>query len=53
VVPFQSKGTDGAQIAGPIMRTVMQSALPQGSVQQPCTVASPPPSVFASAPAGG
>jgi penicillin-binding protein A len=49
VVPLQSKGTDGAQIAGPIVRSVMQAALPQGSVQQPCTVAPPPASVFASA----
>ncbi|HEY6426598.1 MAG TPA: penicillin-binding transpeptidase domain-containing protein [Acidimicrobiales bacterium] len=53
VVPSQSKGTDGAQIAGPIVRAVMQSALPPGSVQQPCTAQSPPASVFASAPAGG
>jgi penicillin-binding protein A len=52
VVPLQYKGTDGAQVAGPIVRAVMQAALPQGSVQQPCTVASPPASVFAAAPAG-
>jgi peptidoglycan glycosyltransferase len=51
VVPFQFIGTDGAQIAGPIMRSVMEAALPPGSVQQPCTVQPPPGSVFASAPA--
>jgi peptidoglycan glycosyltransferase len=38
VVPYQFIGTDGAQIAGPIVRTVMEAALPPGSVQQPCKV---------------
>jgi peptidoglycan glycosyltransferase len=38
VVPEQAKGTDGAQIAGPIVNSVMQAALPPGSVSQPCTV---------------
>ena len=42
VVPFQAVGTDGAQVAGPIMNYMMQAALPQGSVQQPCTVPAPP-----------
>jgi penicillin-binding protein A len=51
VVPYQFIGTDGAQIAGPIVRSVMEAALPPGSVQQPCTVQPPPGSVFASAPA--
>jgi peptidoglycan glycosyltransferase len=42
VVPWQSNSTEGATIAGPIMNKVMQAALPQGSVQQPCTVQAPP-----------
>jgi peptidoglycan glycosyltransferase len=37
VVPYQYIGTDGAQVAGPIMRAVMQAALPAGSVPQPCS----------------
>ena len=53
VVPYQYIGTDGAQVAGPIVRAVMEAALPQGSVQQPCSVQPPPASVFASAPARG
>jgi peptidoglycan glycosyltransferase len=46
VVPYQYIGTDGAQIAGPIVKTIMQAALPPGSVQQPCTVPMPPASDF-------
>jgi peptidoglycan glycosyltransferase len=38
VVPYQQIGTDGAQIAGPIVNAVMQAALPPGSVNQPCNV---------------
>jgi penicillin-binding protein A len=53
VVPFQNKSSDGASIAGPIMRAVLQAALPPGSVQQPCTVKAPPASTFTSAPSGG
>jgi peptidoglycan glycosyltransferase len=48
VVPYQYIGTDGAQVAGPIMRAVMEAALPQGSVSQPCSTQPPPASVFAS-----
>jgi penicillin-binding protein A len=46
VVPFQSNSLDGAHVAGPIMNQVMQAALPQGSVQQPCNVSPVPPSTF-------
>lgn len=53
VVPYQYQGTDGAQIAGPVVRAVMQAALPPGSVQQPCSAQAPPASVFASAHTGG
>ena len=41
VVPFQSIGSEGATVAGPIMKYMMEQALPQGSVQQPCTVNAP------------
>jgi peptidoglycan glycosyltransferase len=43
VVPFQTIGSDGALVAGPIMKYMMEQALPQGSVQQPCTVKAPSP----------
>ena len=46
VVPYQYIGTDGAQVAGPIVRAVMEAALPQGSVRQPCTVPPAPASAF-------
>jgi len=46
VVPYQYIGTDGAQIAGPIVNKIMQTALPPGSVQQPCTVQMPSASGF-------
>ena len=41
VVPWQSIGSEGATVAGPIMKYMMEQALPQGSVQQPCTVSAP------------
>ena len=43
VVPWQSIGSEGATVAGPIMKYMMEQALPQGSVQQPCTVSAPTP----------
>ncbi len=46
VVPFQYIGSDGASVAGPIVKYMMEQALPQGSVQQPCTVQAPPLSVY-------
>lgn len=46
VVPFQNISSDGASVAGPIVNKVMQAALPQGSVQQPCNVQMPPSSAF-------
>jgi hypothetical protein len=46
VVPYQYIGTDGAQVAGPIVRAVMEAALPQVSVNQPCTVPPAPASAF-------
>jgi peptidoglycan glycosyltransferase len=50
VVPEQSNSSDGAGIAGPIMKAVLQAAVPQSSVQQPCNVQPVPTSSFASAP---
>ena len=41
VVPWQTIGSDGATVAGPIMKYMMEQVLPQGSVQQPCTVSAP------------
>ena len=46
VVPKQNINSDGAGIAGPIVKKVMQAALPLGSVQQPCSVQAPPLSTF-------
>jgi len=46
VVPYQNISSDGASIAGPIVKEVMQAALPPGSVQQPCNVTAPPLSVY-------
>jgi penicillin-binding protein A len=46
VVPFQNISSDGAGIAGPIVNKIMQTALPPGSVQQPCNVQMPPSSAF-------
>jgi penicillin-binding protein A len=51
VVPFQAKESDGAHVAGPIMKSVLEAAVPQSSVSQPCTVAAPPITDFTSAPA--
>jgi peptidoglycan glycosyltransferase len=49
VVPDQNIASDGAQVAGPIMRAVMEAALPAGSVSKPCSVTAPPLSVFTAA----
>ena len=46
VVPDQNIASDGAGVAGPIMKAVMEAALPAGSVQQPCSVAAPPLSAY-------
>jgi peptidoglycan glycosyltransferase len=46
VVPDQNISSDGAQVAGPIMKAVMQAALPPSAVQQPCNVAGLPTSAF-------
>ena len=50
VVPQQANSSDGASVAGPIMNAVLKAAVPQSSVQQPCTVQPVPTSSFASAP---
>ena len=50
VVPQQSNSSDGAHVAGPIMNAVLQAAVPQSSVSQPCNVPPVPTSAFASAP---
>jgi peptidoglycan glycosyltransferase len=50
VVPQQANSSDGASVAGPIMNKVLQAAVPQSSVQQPCNVQPVPTSSFASAP---
>ena len=49
VVPRQAKGSDGAGVAGPIMKAVLTAAVPQSSVTQPCTVQPVASSSFASA----
>ena len=46
VVPNQYISSDGASVAGPIMKAMMQAALPQGSVTQPCSVQAPPLSAY-------
>jgi peptidoglycan glycosyltransferase len=51
VVPFQNLTSDGASVAGPIMKSVLEAAVPQSSVSQPCTVAAPPITDFTTAPA--
>jgi len=48
VVPKQYVGSDGAHIAGPIMNRILQYAVPQSSVTQPCTVSPLPDSAFTS-----
>ena len=50
VVPRQANSSDGASVAGPIMNRVLQAAVPQSSVSQPCNVAPVPTSSFTSAP---
>src|ERR1700689_3936085 len=50
VVPKQANSSDGASVAGPIMKAVLQAAVPQSSVQQPCAVQPVPTSSFTSAP---
>jgi peptidoglycan glycosyltransferase len=46
VVPDQNISSDGAQVAGPIMKAVMQAALPPGSVPPNCGVQGLPTSAF-------
>jgi peptidoglycan glycosyltransferase len=48
VVPDQNLASDGAGVAGPIMKRVLEAALPPGSVSQPCTVPPVPTSAFTS-----
>jgi peptidoglycan glycosyltransferase len=50
VVPQQANSSDGASVAGPIMKAVLTAAVPQSSVQQPCTVQPVPTSSFTSGP---
>jgi penicillin-binding protein A len=50
VVPQQANSSDGASVAGPIMKAVMENALPQDTVSQPCTVAQVPAGSLTSAP---
>jgi peptidoglycan glycosyltransferase len=49
VVPDQAQESDGAHVAGPIMKSVLEAAVPQSSVSQPCTVAAPPVTAFTTA----
>jgi peptidoglycan glycosyltransferase len=46
VVPYQDVASDGASVAGPIVKYMMQAALPPGSVPPNCTVQAPPLSVY-------
>ncbi len=46
VVPQQANSSDGASVAGPIMNKVLQAAVPQSSVSQPCNVQPVPTSTF-------
>ncbi len=48
VVPEQNISSDGASVAGPIMKAVLQAAVPQASVSQPCAVQPLPDSTFTS-----
>ena len=48
VVPDQNISSDGAGVAGPIMKAVLEAALPPGSVTQPCGVQGVPTSAFTS-----
>jgi peptidoglycan glycosyltransferase len=38
VVPEQSQASDGAGVAGPIMKAVLEAAVPQGTTSSNCTV---------------
>jgi peptidoglycan glycosyltransferase len=44
VVPEQSIASDGASVAGPIMKRVLEAAVPPGSTSANCTVTVAPPS---------
>jgi peptidoglycan glycosyltransferase len=46
VVPYQDVASDGAGVAGPIVKYMMEQALPPGSVAPNCTVQAPPLSVY-------
>ena len=46
VVPYQDVASDGAGVAGPIVKYMMEQALPPGSVPPNCTVQAPPLSVY-------
>ncbi len=48
VVPAQAIYSDGAGVAGPIMKAVLEAAVPPGSVSQPCNVSPVPTSAFTS-----
>jgi peptidoglycan glycosyltransferase len=48
VVPAQNISSDGAGVAGPIMKQVLEDAIPQSSVAQPCNVQPVPTSQFTS-----
>jgi peptidoglycan glycosyltransferase len=48
VVPDQNLSSDGAGVAGPIMKAVLEAALPKGLVNQPCNVQPVPTSTFTS-----
>jgi peptidoglycan glycosyltransferase len=42
VVPEQTIASDGAEVAGPIMRRVLEAAVPLGSTSSDCTVTASP-----------
>ncbi len=48
VVPQQDVSSDGAHVAGPIMKSVLEAAVPASSVSQPCNVQPVPASSFTS-----
>ena len=50
VVPKQATAPTAPAWRDPIMKAVMEAAVPQTSVQQPCTVQPVPTSSFTSAP---
>jgi peptidoglycan glycosyltransferase len=55
VVPEQSIASDGASVAGPIMKAVLEAAVPAGSTDAKCTVTAPPiqNAAAGTAPTGG